>query len=67
MPEILSTIPSPEQYGYRTKITPHFDIPPKRFRKENNDGRAWEIRIGFGEKGRRSVVDIEVEGPGGLK
>lgn len=59
VPEILSTIPSPQQYGYRTKITPHFDIPPKRFRKENDENRTWEIRIGFGEKGRRSVMDIE--------
>lgn len=61
VPPILPTIPSPRQYGYRTKITPHFDIPPKRFRKENQgETRPWEVRIGFGEKGRRSVIDIEV-------
>ncbi|GJJ09389.1 hypothetical protein Clacol_003611 [Clathrus columnatus] len=60
VPEILPTIPSPRQYGYRTKITPHFDVPPKRLsRKEGNS--AWEVRIGFGEKGRRSVMDIEWE------
>lgn len=27
IPEVKETIPSPAQYGYRTKITPHFDLP----------------------------------------
>lgn len=27
IPEVKETIPSPSQYGYRTKITPHFDLP----------------------------------------
>ncbi len=26
-PDVGQTIPSPQQYGYRTKITPHFDLP----------------------------------------
>ncbi|KAJ9125899.1 hypothetical protein QFC24_002684 [Naganishia onofrii] len=34
IPDVKETIPSPSQYGYRTKITPHFDLPkqlqPKR-------------------------------------
>lgn len=29
VPTILPTIGSPKQWGYRTKITPHFDAPPK--------------------------------------
>lgn len=29
MPEVKDTIPSPKQWAYRTKITPHFDPPPK--------------------------------------
>jgi tRNA (uracil-5-)-methyltransferase len=29
LPEVKETIPSPKQWGYRTKITPHFDAPPK--------------------------------------
>ncbi|KAJ9112538.1 hypothetical protein QFC19_000553, partial [Naganishia cerealis] len=27
IPDVKETIPSPAQYGYRTKITPHFDLP----------------------------------------
>src|SRR5258708_12873469 len=29
VPEVLPTIPSPKQYGDRTKITPHFNAPQK--------------------------------------
>lgn len=56
VPSVLPTIASPMQYGYRTKITPHFDVPPKSAVKSKD----WEIRIGFDQKGRRSVMDIEV-------
>jgi tRNA (uracil-5-)-methyltransferase len=39
IPEIQPTIGSPKQWGYRTKITPHFDAPPKAARaaKEARD------------------------------
>lgn len=33
VPEIQDTIPSPKQWGYRTKITPHFDAAPNRIKK----------------------------------
>jgi tRNA (uracil-5-)-methyltransferase len=56
VPSVLPTIASPKQYGYRTKITPHFDVPPKSGAKSKD----WEVRIGFDQKGRRSVMDIEV-------
>lgn len=68
VPEILPTIGSPEQWAYRTKITPHFDALPKRLREpapeqseeaEMNGQKEWEIRIGFDQKGRRGVLDIE--------
>jgi tRNA (uracil-5-)-methyltransferase len=49
VPQVGPTIASPLQYGYRTKLTPHFDAP-----KPNID-----LAIGFLEKGRRRVVDIE--------
>ncbi|KAG8835768.1 tRNA(m5U54)methyltransferase [Serendipita sp. 399] len=54
IPSPLPTIASPLEYGYRTKITPHFDAPPK--------GKArstWVPWIGFDSKGRRKVLDIE--------
>ncbi|ODV96615.1 hypothetical protein PACTADRAFT_1205 [Pachysolen tannophilus NRRL Y-2460] len=46
LPEIDETISSPLQYGYRTKLTPHFDMPkhkPEFFQRPN---------LGFGAKGR---------------
>jgi len=75
IPEIQPTIGSPKQWGYRTKITPHFDAPPKAARaardakevgeeegmnQETEGKRDWECRIGFERKGRPGVLDIEV-------
>ncbi|KAF8330329.1 S-adenosyl-L-methionine-dependent methyltransferase [Cantharellus anzutake] len=67
VPAVLPTIPSPNQYGYRTKITPHFDAPPKGKKTEAQGAsgstdplrKEWELRIGFDQKGRRTVMDIE--------
>ncbi|KAG0703442.1 S-adenosyl-L-methionine-dependent methyltransferase [Suillus ampliporus] len=65
IPDVLPTIASPLQYGYRTKITPHFEAPPKRARKEAESGSVdstdkpgW-LKIGFNEIGKRTVLDIE--------
>lgn len=67
IPPILGTVASPLQYGYRTKITPHFDAPPKRFQKAGpptKDGieeavkPEW-LKIGFNHVGLRQVMDIE--------
>ncbi|OCH94189.1 S-adenosyl-L-methionine-dependent methyltransferase [Obba rivulosa] len=65
VPPILPTIASPLQYGYRTKITPHFEAPPKKFQKEAR-GKSKEItpkpdwlNIGFNQIGTRHVMDIE--------
>ena len=33
VPEVRETVGSPKQWGYRTKITPHFDAPPNWARK----------------------------------
>ena len=68
MPPILGTVASPLQYGYRTKITPHFDAPPRRFQKngppstdgtEEGERPEW-LKIGFNHVGKRQVMDIEV-------
>lgn len=64
LPTIDATQPSPLQYAYRTKLTPHFDIP----RKIPEDYKRPSF--GFGLKGRpqwretaeggtQLVVDIE--------
>lgn len=55
VPAIGPTLPSPQQYGYRTKLTPHFDQPTKDHRANAGQG----LNIGFQQKGRRTVMDIE--------
>jgi len=62
LPTIGTTIPSPLQYGYRTKITPHFKEPPKKARKlECSTKPAW-LKIGFNIDKTSQVLDIEVRG-----
>jgi len=62
VPIVGETIGSPLQYGYRTKLTPHFDGPPGG-RRDNRSGKkpTWlEVPpIGFMKKGTRKTIDIE--------
>ncbi|ATY60919.1 tRNA (uracil-5-)-methyltransferase [Cordyceps militaris] len=60
VPPVGDTIGSPLQYGYRTKLTPHFDGPPG-FRRGKTPGAGFAAcpDIGFMQKGRRKVLDIE--------
>lgn len=66
LPQVGETIASPKQYNYRTKLTPHFDMP--RRLKELKE----KPPLGFGQKGRpkwrkdtldvggsMSILDIE--------
>ncbi len=48
-PVVLSTIGTKEEYGYRSKITPHYNAP-----KHGVD----ELRIGFQQRGTRIIEDI---------
>jgi tRNA (uracil-5-)-methyltransferase len=69
IPAVGETIGSPLQYGYRTKLTPHFTGPPgfhqrrrgkaEKGRKGHEEGMGSCPDIGFMEKGRRKVMDIE--------
>ena len=65
IPSIGDTIGSPLEYGYRTKLTPHFDKPRNRHgAKIHHDGTeekgGSEVPpIGFLLKGRRTTLDIE--------
>ena len=52
VPEIQSTIGSPLQYGYRTKITPHFEISKKR--------KDEPLKVGFNKVNTKIPLDIEV-------
>ncbi|TCD71385.1 tRNA(m5U54)methyltransferase [Steccherinum ochraceum] len=62
VPSIQPTIGSPLQYGYRTKITPHFDSPlrdlKKHGRPEDGSKPDW-FKIGFNVIGTRHTMDIE--------
>lgn len=65
VPAVGETIGSPKQYGYRTKLTPHFDGPPgamsRSWRKDASKRKSLtEVpAIGFQEKGRGRTIDIE--------
>ncbi|KAI0469400.1 uracil-5--methyltransferase [Xylaria cf. heliscus] len=58
IPAIQDTIGSPLQYGYRTKLTPHFDGPPGN-RRKNPAAFTERPDIGFMLKGKRTTLDIE--------
>lgn len=62
IPAIGDTMGSPLQYGYRTKLTPHFDGPPggRRDRRNGTKATFTEVPpIGFMKKGTRKTLDIE--------
>jgi tRNA (uracil-5-)-methyltransferase len=62
VPAVGETIGSPLQYGYRTKLTPHFDGPPggRRDRRHGVKPTWTEVPpIGFMLKGTRHTLDIE--------
>lgn len=66
IPAVDETIGSPLQYGYRTKLTPHFDGPPgsmtrKAKRSDPSERKRFgEVPpIGFQLKGTRKTIDIE--------
>ena len=65
IPTIEDTIASPLQYGYRTKLTPHFDGPPgslsRKVRRDTSLKKGFEEvpPIGFNLKNTRKTIDIE--------
>ncbi|KAI9724189.1 MAG: tRNA(m5U54)methyltransferase [Chrysothrix sp. TS-e1954] len=63
IPSVAATIGSPLEYGYRTKLTPHFDGPPgsRRAGKMGETPKFDQVPpIGFMRKGTRHTLDIEV-------
>ena len=62
IPIIGSTVESPLVYAYRTKLTPHFERPPKSVREQklsSDEHPSW-LRIGFNMMNRNTTMDIEV-------
>lgn len=62
VPNVAETAGSPHQYGYRTKLTPHFD-GPQGARRANRRGEKARFEtappIGFLQKGTRRTLDVE--------
>ena len=64
VPIVENTHGSPRQYGYRTKLTPHFDGPsgsdPERITYVDGK-RRWRVAppIGFMRKGKPGTLDVE--------
>ncbi|PKY03649.1 S-adenosyl-L-methionine-dependent methyltransferase [Aspergillus campestris IBT 28561] len=59
VPSIDETFPSPMQYGYRTKLTPHFAAPPGNRRGKVRVAHTEVPPIGFTFKNQRKDMDIE--------
>ena len=63
VPAVRDTIGSPKQYGYRTKLTPHFDGPPRsKIKEAKRTGQSVFQSVppmGFMMKGSRRTLDIE--------
>ncbi|KAL3235102.1 tRNA (uracil(54)-C(5))-methyltransferase [Nakaseomyces bracarensis] len=61
LPSVDKTMASPLQYRYRTKITPHFDMPKKVKQLEERPP------LGFGQKGRpkwrKETLEVGGTGP----
>ena len=60
LPTIGTTIASPLQYGYRTKITPHFNAAPRGTKKLEGTTKPRWLRIGFNINDTQLPMDIEV-------
>ncbi|KAJ5468849.1 hypothetical protein N7475_006601 [Penicillium sp. IBT 31633x] len=60
IPTIGETFPSPLQYGYRTKLTPHFEVGGRgKGSNLDENGKPIIPAIGFTYKNRRKDLDIE--------
>ncbi|KAG5362733.1 tRNA (uracil(54)-C(5))-methyltransferase [Yarrowia sp. B02] len=55
LPEVGPTFPSPETMGYRTKLTPHYDVP----KTKSPEWLASPPPYGFNMKTVPRVLDIE--------
>lgn len=59
VPAVGDTMPSPLEYGYRTKLTPHFAFPGDKSRRKVDTVQTEVPAIGFTFKNRRQNIDIE--------
>lgn len=61
VPDVLPTMASPETMHYRTKLTPHFDLPQSLRRAYGKDVpmESVSVPIGFDNTSTGRVMDIE--------
>ena len=59
IPSVDNVIGSPLQYGYRTKLTPHFPQKPKVKSDGVEPQKSKPRPIGFIQKGMKAVMDVE--------
>lgn len=67
VPAVEPTLASPLQYGYRTKLTPHFELPKEMRKRRGGKGvvrterpaELPDVAIGFDRVGSKAVLDIE--------
>ena len=62
VPDVLPTMGSPETMHYRTKLTPHFDLPAVLRRTHDTDlpvDKSVSVPIGFDNATTGRVMDIE--------
>ena len=70
LPAVSPTLASPLQYRYRTKLTPHFELPRELRKPRGKGGKAgqptatsvastYEVNIGFHKLGGKDLLDIE--------
>ena len=58
-PAVLDTLGTEEVFGYRSKITPHYDAPLRKRPKNLQNSPACEIGpIGFKEKASHRLIDV---------
>ncbi|KAG0234142.1 tRNA(m5U54)methyltransferase [Actinomortierella wolfii] len=57
LPPVDPVSQSPIQSNYRTKITPHFEVPNRKHLAPG--APAPEVNIGFMQVGKRRILDIE--------
>jgi tRNA (uracil-5-)-methyltransferase len=51
--KVNDVVGTSDLYGYRTKITPHYNVPYR------NDNLKNDLKIGFQKRGTRIMIDIE--------
>lgn len=64
IPAVLPTLPSPQHYKYRTKLTPHFELPReirqrRKNKEEKMDSPLPPVSIGFDKLDEKTILDIE--------